>query len=95
LQTDYQIEVAGEQIYALRTNEKWDDYGDLAGLAFILNQYSGEDLKHKLERVMNVQQYLKIMALDVLCGNWDGYIGNSNNYYLYRDQVSGRFEYIP
>jgi len=95
LHTDYQLEVGGVQVYALRTNEKWDDYADLADLAQILNQYSGDDLKHALERVFNVQQYLKIMALDVMCGNWDGYMGNSNNYYLYRDQASGRFEYIP
>lgn len=93
--TDYQLEIGGEQVYALRTNEKWDDYADMAGLAQLLNQYSGEDLKNALERVLNVQQYLKIMALDVMCGNWDAYMGNSNNYYLYRDQMSGRFEYIP
>jgi hypothetical protein len=30
-----------------------------------------------------------------MLGSWDGYAGNSNNFYLYRDQVSGRFEYIP
>jgi len=92
---DYQLEVGGEQVYELRTNEKWDDYRDLLDLITILNQNTGEDLKNKLERVMNVQLYLKIMALDVMTGAWDGYAGNSNNYYLYRDQVSGRFEYIP
>jgi hypothetical protein len=35
------------------------------------------------------------MAVDVITGNWDGYSGDRNNYYLYRDQVTGRFEYIP
>ena len=39
--------------------------------------------------------YLKAMAVDVITGNWDGYTGDKNNYFLYRDQVSGRFEYIP
>ncbi|MCK5067409.1 MAG: CotH kinase family protein [Bacteroidales bacterium] len=91
----YKLEVGGEQVYALRTNEKWDDYEDLEQLIDILNHNSGDPLKNELERVMNVQQYLKIMALDVMTGTWDGYIGNSNNYYLYRDQATGRFEYIP
>lgn len=92
---DYELEVEGDQVYELRTNEKWDDYADLAHLVEVLNQYSGEDLRKELERVMNVQQYLKVMALDVMTGNWDGYAGNHNNFYLYRDQYSGRFEYVP
>jgi len=91
----YKLEVGGEQVYELRTNEKWDDYGDLEQLIYILNHQTGDDLKNELERVMNVQQYLKIMALDVMSATWDGYIGNSNNYYFYRDQTTGRFEYIP
>ena len=81
--------------YRLLINEEWDDYEDLAGLIDTLTQYEGTALRKGLERVLNVQQYLKIMAVDVMTGNWDGYMGNKNNYYLYRDQVTGRFEYIP
>jgi spore coat protein H len=91
----YKLEVGGDQVYELRTNEKWDDYGDLEQLIYILNHHTGTELKNKLERVLNVQLFLKIMALDVMSGSWDGYVGNSNNFYLYRDQATGRFEYIP
>ena len=94
-QDDYKYEYDGRPVYALRTNEKWDDYEDLSTLITTLNQYSGVQLKDALERLINVQQYLKAMAVDVMSGNWDGYSGDKNNYYLYRDQVSGRFEYIP
>ena len=94
-QDDYKYEYDGRPVYALRTNEKWDDYEDLSTLITTLNQYSGTQLKDELERLINVQQYLKALAVDVMSGNWDGYSGDKNNYYLYRDQVSGRFEYIP
>jgi spore coat protein H len=94
-QNDYKYEYDGRRAYALRTNEKWDDYEDLAALIVTLDQSSGEQLKAELERLINVQQVLKVMAVDVMSGNWDGYTGNRNNYYLYRDQVTGRFEYIP
>lgn len=94
-QEDYKYEYDGRPVYALRTNEKWDDYQDLANLIITLNQYGGEQLKAELERLMNVQSYLKAAAVDVVSGNWDGYTGDKNNYYLYRDQISGRFEYIP
>ena len=60
-----------------------------------MNQYSGDQLKAELERLINVQSFLKAAAVDVIGGNWDGYSGDKNNYYLYRDQVTGRFEYIP
>jgi len=94
-QEDYKYEYDGRRAYALRTNEKWDDYEDLATLISSLDQYSGNELKAELEGLINVQQYLKALAVDVMSGNWDGYAGDKNNYYLYRDQVSGRFEYIP
>jgi len=94
-QDDYKFKYDGRRVYALRTNEDWDDYEDLATLITRLDQYSGEELKEKLEPLLNVQQYLKALAVDVISGNWDGYAGDKNNYYLYRDQVSGRFEYIP
>ena len=94
-QDDYKYEYDGRRVYALRTNEDWDDYADLAFLISTLDQYSGEQLKVELEQIINVQQYLKVMAVDVMAGNWDGYAGDKNNFYLYRDQVTGRFEYIP
>ena len=94
-QDDYKSEDWGRRAYELHINEEWDDYGDLTRLISVLHQYTGTQLMEELEKVMNVQQYLKIMAVDVMIGNWDGYIGNMNNYYLYRDQVTGRFEYIP
>jgi spore coat protein H len=93
-QDDYKSEQGERRAYELKINEEWDDYGDLAGLISVLHQYSGTQLMEELERVLNVQQYLKTMAVDVMTGNWDGYIANMNNYYLYRDPVTGRFEYI-
>lgn len=94
-QNDYKFEYDGRRVYALRTNEDWDDYEDLAMFVTGLDQYSGDELKAQLEPLFNVQQYLKALAVDVMSGNWDAYAGNKNNYFLYRDQVSGRFEYLP
>ncbi|HCM58785.1 MAG TPA: hypothetical protein DIS74_00075, partial [Bacteroidales bacterium] len=42
-----------------------------------------------------VQDYLKIMTAQILCGDWDGYLYNKNNFYLYHNTQTGRFEYIP
>lgn len=91
----YKFEVDGARSYALRTNEDWDDYADLEDFIKTLEDFAGEQLKTELEKLMNIQQYLKVLAADVMTGNWDGYAGSSNNFYLYRDQLTGRFEHIP
>jgi spore coat protein H len=94
-QDEYKFEQEDRRAYDLRINEEWDDYRDLADLVGVIHNNSGEAFREEVELVMNVQQYLKIAAADVMTANWDGYIGNKNNYYLYRDQVTGRMEYIP
>lgn len=91
----YKFEVDGRRSYALRTNEKWDDYNDLALMINILENNDGALLKSELEEVFNLQQFLKAMAVEVMMGNWDSYSVSSTNYYLYRDQSTGRFEFIP
>jgi len=83
------------QPYDLQVNEEYDDYADLAEMITALHELSGADLRNSFEKYFNVQSLLKIMALDVMTGNWDDYIFNKNNYYLYRDPLSGRFELFP
>jgi len=92
---DYKIGEQGDRVYNLNTNIEWDDYGDLSALISTIDRYSGTRFMEETEQLMNIQQYLKVMAVDVMIANWDGYIGNINNYYLYRDQITGRMEYIP
>ena len=92
---DYQDEVFGRRPYELKTNEEEDDYTDLANFITILNRSSIEEFPCDLERVFNVDAYLKAIVLDILIGNWDGPIYNKNNFYLYHNVETGQFEYIP
>lgn len=91
----YKYTVNGTRIYDLKTNKEVDDYSDLAKFINVLNNTPLAQLPCELEKVFNVQEYLKIAAVDVLTGNWDGYIYNNNNYYLYNNPRTGLFEYIP
>ena len=92
---EYKFMSGDRRTYELKTNEEADDYSDLAGFINILNNTSINNLPCELEKVFNVQDYLKIAAIDVLTANWDGYIYNKNNFYLYHNSGSGLFEYIP
>ncbi len=81
--------------YDLVENEFQNNYSELAHFIDVLNNTSITLLPCELEKVFNVHDYLKIMAADMLLGNWDNYIFNQNNFYLYHNEKSGKLEYIP
>lgn len=92
---DYKFEVNGRRAYELKTNTEEDDYTDIAEFIDVLNNTPEADFKCAIEEVFNVADFLKVMALDVVSGNWDGYTGNKNNFYLYHNPQTGLFDYIP
>ncbi len=81
--------------YDLKTNNSLDDYSGLAHFIDVLVNTSNQNLACELPKVFNVESYLKVMAIDVLTGNWDGYAYNKNNYYLYHNPQTGQFNFIP
>jgi len=92
---DYKLAPWGTRTYELKTNEQLDDYSDIAEFIGFLNLSSNGELECNLSEYFNVSSYLKVAAVDVLTGNWDGYIYNQNNYYLYHNPLTGQFNYIP
>ena len=91
----YKLENGSRRVYQLKTNKEADDYADLASFIDILNNTPDDELVCKLGSFFNVYDYLKVIAADILTGNWDGPIYNMNNFYLYHNTSSGKFEYIP
>ncbi len=81
--------------YDLKTNNSLDDYSGFAHFIDVLVNTSTQNLACELPKVFNVESYLKVMAIDVLTGNWDGYAYNKNNYYLYHNPQTGQFNFIP
>jgi spore coat protein H len=91
----YKEVFGGRRAYELVTNAALDDYSDLAHFIAVLNNTPIADLPCELEKVFNVDAYLKTLAFDILDGNWDGYAYNKNNFYLYHNPATDKFEYIP
>jgi len=81
--------------YDLKINKDRDDYSDLAHFIDILNNTSTSYYPVELNKVFNVNLYLKYMAFEVLFGHWDAYSYNKNNYYLYHNEGTDKFEFIP
>lgn len=83
-----------ERAYELQTNEAADDYADLVNLITLLNQPVDASFPEKIQEVLEVSRVLKAFAIDVVSGNWDDYFYNKNNYYLYHNPETGRFDFI-
>ncbi len=92
---EYKFMSGNRRAYELITNNETDDYSDLADFIEILNNTPSGSLPEALEPVFNVNNYLKHLALEVLTGHWDGYSYNQNNFYLYHNTLTGKFEFIP
>lgn len=92
---DYKMAPYGFRTYELKTNEAVDDYTYLAEFIAFLNQSNATDYRCRIADYFDVYSYLKVAAIDVLTGNWDGYIYNQNNYYLYENPLTDRIHYIP
>ncbi len=91
----YKLESGGRRVYELKTNNTADDYSDLAHFIDVLNNCASDSLQLKLDQVFNVQSYLKYLVIEFMTGHWDGYSYNNNNYYLYHNLASNKFEFIP
>ncbi len=86
--------VTGGRVYELQTNKSQDEYAGLVELITVLNQPSGGAFAAAIPAVLNVDHFLKALALDVATGNWDDYSYNNNNYYLYENPADSTFDFI-
>jgi hypothetical protein len=84
----------GGRAYDLQTNEEIDDYSDLIDLITLLNQPADAAFAAQISQKINIDGLLKAFALDVASGNWDDYMYNKNNYFLYHNIGTGKFEFI-
>ncbi len=77
----------------LKTNEDSPDHSALFALLDVLNQDPAATTAEQLERVLDVDECLRFLAVSTALVHLDNYIGSGHNYYLY--EQSGRFSIIP
>ncbi|MBL8911968.1 MAG: CotH kinase family protein, partial [Archangium sp.] len=56
---------------------------------------SDADLLNRLNAVMDTDQFIDFWAMETLVRHWDGYAGNTNNFFLYNDPATNKFVWIP
>lgn len=83
-----------DQTFEQKTNESVPDRGPLDALSAALAT-DDAGLLEALAPIVDVDRFLTFWAAEILIGHWDGYAGDTNNYYVYRDPATGRLQFLP
>jgi len=84
-----------EDTFQLKTNKEEDDWSGFINFLDVLNNAPDEDFASEIEKIFNVDLFLKTLAGDVATDNWDSYLQHGRNYYMYEDTETGIFNWIP
>ena len=76
-----------------KTNEAEADWSDIDAVVAALQDPSPAGLE-ALADIIDIDRFLTFWAVEVLVGHWDGYAGNRNNFYVYREP-DAPFVFIP
>ncbi len=79
------------------TFEGETDAADGRDIAAVTDALTADDgaLIDTLDAVVDLDQYYDFWAAESLTGHWDGYNGNTNNFYVYNNPATGKFVFIP
>ncbi|QRN82764.1 CotH kinase family protein [Chloroflexota bacterium] len=88
-----------ETSFDKETNQDEDDYSDIEALFAVLHDESRltdpASWRSELESVLNVETFLRWLAVNTVVQNWDTYGNMSHNYFLYTDPEDGLITWIP
>lgn len=81
----------------VHTFDPKDTDNDPAALQAVVDALAAEDaaLLDALDEVIDLDAYLRFWALETLTGHWDGYNGNTNNFFVYADPGDHRLHFLP
>ncbi len=88
----------GAVAYGLQTNLDNPDYGDIIQLCYVIDgvEYATpEQFAGALEGAFNVDGYLRYLAVIFTNLNLDTYPYTGNNFYLYDNPTTDKFELLP
>lgn len=79
----------------LKTGGYPDNWEKFLTWVQLFNTYQGYDFQQKFSNEFDSDGWLKILAVDVLLNNWDSYMDNGRNFFIYDDIEKGKLTWIP
>lgn len=84
-----------ERDYVLKSKKKTSDTTRLLQLIKFLHHSDDEQFAQEVEAFLNVDSFLRFLAVNTLLVNMDSYLGVGHNYYLYHNSTTGQYEMLP
>jgi hypothetical protein len=78
-----------------RANKSRKDPARLKELLEATRERDPATRRQRLDKVLDIDPFLTMMAVEAMIAHWDGYAGNRNNYRVYHDPKSDKFVFIP
>ena len=82
-------------IYDLKTKATPAQQRRVVEFARLMSQASDEDFADQLGNFLDLEKFVRYLACEVLLSNYDSFLSNGQNFYLYLDPVSSKFGFIP
>lgn len=74
------------------TDRQWERVIEFAR---VVNQADDREFEATIETLLDVDRFVRFLACQVLLGNLDSFLGTGHNYYLYLDDATDRFVFLP
>ncbi|MFM2415927.1 MAG: hypothetical protein RL385_650 [Pseudomonadota bacterium] len=70
---------------------------DCSALDAVVKALASPDdaLVARLGALLDLPEFIRYWAMEVITDHWDGYANNQNNVYVYADPTSGKLKFIP
>ncbi|MBI1922927.1 CotH kinase family protein [Candidatus Poribacteria bacterium] len=81
--------------FSIKSKKNRSDPSRLIQFVKFLHQAPDEEFEAGIEQFLNVDSFLMWLAVNTLLTNLDSYAGMGHNYYLYLNEATRRFEFIP
>jgi hypothetical protein len=78
---------------SLENHATTNDWTDLIHFVDVLNNTRDDQFREAISQVFEVDEFLKVLALDIAVNNMDYYGNSGRNYYLYNH--NGKFHWLP
>jgi hypothetical protein len=83
-----------QNMFELENNRDINDRSILENFIDVLNNTSDANFKTEIEKVLNVENALRFLAVEAILGHWDGYAYNKNNYYIHENPITNKINFI-
>lgn len=80
--------------FELQTNKTENNWSGFTRFVKNVNA-SPSQFNDSIRAVLNVDNYLDVLAADIILFNWDSYYDHGRNFFVYQDSTTNLMEWIP